>query len=111
KDLKFTRDVIGLMMSIYIIMSGLPGPLVARLVNKLGSRTTIVIGTVMLVAGAVAMATIVDSAAGAIAGGVGAKFLELLIKHTGDWRDAWWVIAAFSALAGVLALLFVREKP
>jgi MFS family permease len=124
-------------------------------VNKLGSRTTIVIGTVMLVAGAVAMATIVDSAlgayiafgilvgggvctgaslpcqtavarwflrrramalsimysAGAIAGGVGAKLLELLIKHTGDWRDAWWVIAAFSALAGVLALLFVREKP
>jgi len=155
KDLKFTRDVIGLMMSIYIIMSGLPGPLVARLVNKLGSRTTIVIGTVMLVAGAVAMATVVDSAlgayiafgilvgggvctgaslpsqtavarwflrrramalsimysAGAIAGGISAKLLELLIKHTGDWRDAWWVIAACSGVAGVLALLFVRERP
>jgi len=155
KDLKFTRDVIGLMMSIYIILSGLPGPLVATMVNRLGSRTTIIIGSLMLVAGAIGMATVVDSApgayiafgilvgggvctgaslpsqtvvarwflrrramalsimysAGAIAGGVGAKFLELLIKHTGDWRDAWWVIAGFSGLAGVLALLFVREKP
>ena len=26
KSLSFTRDVIGLMMSIYIILSGLPGP-------------------------------------------------------------------------------------
>jgi len=155
KDLKFTRDIIGLMMSIYIIMSGLPGPLVAKLVNRLGSRVTIIIGTVMLVAGAIAMATVVDSAlgayiafgilvgggvctgaslpsqtavarwflrrramalsimysAGAIAGGISAKLLELLIKHTGDWRDAWWVIAGFSALAGVLSLLFVRERP
>jgi MFS family permease len=155
KDLKFTRDIISVMMSIYIIMSGLPGPLVARLVNKLGARSTIIIGTVMLVAGAIAMATVVDSAlgayiafgilvgggvctgaslpsqtaiarwflrrramalsimysAGAIAGGLGAKFLELLVKHTGDWRDAWWVIATFSGIAGVLALLFVREKP
>ena len=155
KDLHFTRDVIGLMMSIYIIMSGLPGPLVAKLVNRLGARATIIIGTLMLVAGAIAMATLVDSAlgayiafgilvgggvctgaslpsqtavarwflrrramalsimysAGAIAGGLGAKLLELLIKHTGDWRDAWWVIAAFSGLAGVLALLFVRERP
>ncbi len=155
KSLSFTRDVIGLMMSIYIIMSGLPGPLVAMVINRLGSRTTIIIGSLMIVAGASAMATVVDTAlgaylafgllvgggvctggalpaqtavarwflrrramalsimysAGAIGGAFAAKLLELLILRTGDWRDAWWVIAGFSALAAVLALFFVREKP
>ena len=155
KSLSFTRDVIGLMMSIYIILSGLPGPLVAMVINRLGSRTTIIIGSLMIVAGASAMATVVDTAlgaylafgllvgggvctggalplqtavarwflrrramalsimysAGAIGGAFAAKLLELLILRTGDWRDAWWVIAGFSALAAVLALVFVREKP
>lgn len=155
KSLAFTRDIIGLMMSIYIILSGLPGPLVAVLVNRLGSRITIVIGSLMIVAGATAMATVVNSAlgaylcfgvlvgggvctgaslasqtvlarwfmrrratalaimysAGAIGGAIAAKLLENLILTTGDWRDAWWVIAGCSALAAVLALAFVRERP
>lgn len=155
KSLSFSREVIGLMMSIYIILSGLPGPLVAILVNRLGSRTTIIIGSFLLVIGAIAMATVVDTAlgayiafgilvgggvctgaslpsqtavarwflrrramalsimysAGAIVGGVSAKLLELLIERTGNWRDAWWVIAGFSGLAAVLAFFFVREKP
>ena len=155
KSLSFSREVIGLMMSIYIILSGLPGPLVAVLVNRLGSRTTIIIGSFLLVIGAIAMATVVDTAlgayiafgilvgggvctgaslpsqtavarwflrrramalsimysAGAIVGGVSAKLLELLIERTGNWRDAWWVIAGFSGLAAVLAFFFVREKP
>ena len=124
-------------------------------INRLGVRTTIVIGSAMIVAGAGAMATVVDSAlgtylafgllvgggvctggalpcqtglarwflrrramalsimysAGAIGGAVAAKLLENLIIRTGDWRDAWWVIAGCAAFAGVLALLFVREKP
>ena len=143
KSLAFTRDIIGLMMSLYIILSGLPGPLVALLVNRLGSRTTIVLGSLMIVAGAIGMATVVDSAlgaylcfgvlvgggvctgaslasqtvlarwflrrramalsimysAGAIGGAIAAKLLENLILRTGDWRDAWWVIAACSAFA------------
>jgi MFS family permease len=155
KSLAFTRDIVGLMMSIYIILSGLPGPLVAMMVNRLGSRTTIVIGSLMIVAGATSMATVVDSAlgayicfgvlvgggvctgaslasqtvlarwflrrrsmalsimysAGAIGGAIAAKLLENLILKTGNWRDAWWVIAGCSALAAVLALIFVRERP
>ena len=65
KSLAFTRDIIGLMMSIYVVLSGLPGPLVAMMVNRLGSRTTIVVGSLMIVAGAVGMATVVNSALGA----------------------------------------------
>jgi sugar phosphate permease len=67
-------------------------------------------GTLVPAPGAPPALSIMYSA-GAIGGGVAAKLLELLIKHTGDWRDAWWVIAGFSGLAGVLALIFVREKP
>lgn len=155
KSLGFTRDVIGLMMSLYIILSGLPGPVVATLINRLGARTTIVIGSLLIVAGAAAMATVVDSAlgayiafglmvgggvctgaalpsqtviarwflrrramalsimysAGALGGAFAAKLLENLILRTGDWRDAWWVIAGCSGLAAVLAVVFVREKP
>jgi MFS family permease len=155
KSLAFTRDIIGLMMSIYIILSGLPGPLVAMMVNRLGSRTTIVVGSLMIVAGAVAMATVVNTAlgaylcfgvlvgggvctgaslasqtvlarwflrrramalsimysAGAIGGAIAAKLLENLILRTGNWRDAWWVIAGCSGLSAVLALVFVRERP
>jgi len=155
KSLAFSREAIGLMMSIYIILSGLPGPLVAMLVNRLGVRMTIVIGSALIVAGATAMATVVDTpqgaylafgllvgggvctgaslpcqtglarwflrrratalsimySAGAIGGAIGAKLLENLIIRTGDWRNAWWVIAGFSALAAVLAIVFVRERP
>jgi MFS family permease len=155
KNLGFTRDVIGLMMSIYIILSGLPGPVVAMVINRLGSRTTIVIGSLMIVAGATAMATVVDTAtgaylafgllvgggvctgaslpsqtvvarwflrrramalsimysAGALGGAVAAKLLENLIIRTGDWRDAWWVIAGCSGVAALLSLIFIREKP
>jgi MFS family permease len=155
KSLGFTRDVIGLMMSIYIILSGLPGPVVAMVINRLGSRATIVVGSLLIVTGATAMATVVDSAtgayvafgllvgggvctgaalpsqtvvarwflrrramalsimysAGALGGAVAAKLLENLIIRTGDWRDAWWVIAGCSTLAALLALVFVREKP
>jgi len=155
KSLGFTREIIGLMMSIYIILSGLPGPLVAMMVNRLGSRTTIVVGSLMIVAGAIGMATVVDSAlgayicfgvlvgggvctgaslasqtvlarwflrrramalsimysAGAIGGAIAAKLLENLILRTGDWRDAWWVIAGCSALSAVLSLALVRERP
>ena len=155
KSLGFTRDIIGLMMSIYIVLSGLPGPLVAMMVNRLGSRTTIVVGSLMIVAGAVGMATVVNTAqraylcfgvlvgggvctgaslasqtvlarwflrrramalsimysAGAIGGAIAAKLLENLILRTGNWRDAWWVIAGCSALSAVLSLVFVRERP
>src|SRR5882672_3317999 len=58
------RETLGNMFSVYMIMSGLPGPLVAMSVNHFGVRRTIVLGSIFIVLGAVLMATIVTSGIG-----------------------------------------------
>jgi MFS family permease len=60
-DLSLDRRTLGLMVSVYMMMSGLPGPLVAMYVNRYGVRQTLVVGSAILMAGALGMATIVDN--------------------------------------------------
>jgi MFS family permease len=155
-QLDFSRETLGLITSFYIIMSGLPGPVVAMAVNRFGVRRTLVAGSLMNVCGAALMATVVNSgagayvafglivgggvctgaaiasqtalsrwfvrrralamsilySAGAIGGYIATKFvLPWAMQAGGGWRAAWWVIVALSAVAGVLALVFVRERP
>jgi MFS family permease len=150
------RASLGLITTFYIIMSGLPGPLVAMAVNRFGSRRTLVAGSLMNVCGALYMALVADDAldaylgfslvvgggvctgaaiasqtvlsrwfvrrrataisilysAGAIGGYFATKHVLPGVMHaTNDWRSAWWVIVGLSSLAGVLALLFVKERP
>lgn len=57
KTLGFDRQTLGIIFAFYIAMSGVPGPLVAASVNRLGIRTTLVIGSALLVTGALLMAT------------------------------------------------------
>lgn len=57
----FSRTTLGLAYSAFMVMTGLPGPLVARLIGRVGIRNTLVIGNLLLVAGAVAMATVVST--------------------------------------------------
>ena len=59
--LHLDRRALGLLFSAYMVMSGLPGPLVAISVNRLGARRTLMLGSVLLIAGALLMATIVNS--------------------------------------------------
>ena len=59
--LHFDRKTLGLVFSVYMIMSGLPGPLVAISVNRFGVRRTLVIGSAFVIAGAVLMATVVST--------------------------------------------------
>jgi MFS family permease len=66
KALGFPRETLGSIFSVYIIMSGLPGPLVAMSVNYLGVRMTLVLGSALTIAGAVLMATVVTSGLGAM---------------------------------------------
>lgn len=155
-ELQFSRETLGLIFSFYIIMSGLPGPLVAMAVNRFGVRRTLVAGSLMNVGGALFMATVADSgaaaylgfglvigagvctgaaiasqtalsrwfmrrralamsilySAGAIAGYFAAKFvLPWAMQTWGTWRAGWWVVVTLSGIAGLLALLFVRERP
>jgi MFS family permease len=66
QSLGLSRETLGNTFSVYMIMSGLPGPLVAMSVNHLGVRATLVIGSLLVVAGSVLMATLVSSGLGAM---------------------------------------------
>jgi MFS family permease len=155
KALGLNREALGNMLMVYMIMSGLPGPLVAMSVNRFGVRKTLVAGSLFTILGALLMATVVTGAlggmlcygllvgtgvatgaamasqaglarwfvrrrslalsvlysAGAIGGSVAAWLLDRLITASGTWRAGWWLLAALSATAACIALLFVRERP
>ncbi len=59
--LHLDRSALGLLFSTYMVMSGLPGPLVAMSVNHIGVRRTLMLGSAILIAGALLMGTVVDS--------------------------------------------------
>lgn len=91
------RETLGDMFSVYMVMSGLPGPLVALSVNRLGVRLTLVLGSAFIVVGALLMATVVTS-------GVGAMLCFGLLVGTGVATGA-----ALASQAG-LARWFVRRR-
>ncbi len=64
----FSRAPLGFITTVYIIMSGLPGPLVAMAVKRFGSRPTLVVGSLLNVIGALYMATIAKTATDAYIG-------------------------------------------
>src|SRR5579863_10685450 len=154
--LHLDRRALGLLFSAYMIMSGLPGPLVAVSVNRLGVRRTLMLGSVFLIVGALLMGTLVNSfwyavlafgllvgggvatgaalatqaglarwfvrrralvlsilySSGAVGGFVSGRLLDRVVTLAGgNWRAGWWVIAALSALACIVAALFVKESP
>lgn len=65
-DLHLNREMVGLPYSVYMLMSGLPGPLAALCVNRFGIRFTIVLGGLMVIAGSLLMALLVTSGSGAV---------------------------------------------
>ncbi|MEP6549024.1 MAG: MFS transporter [Gammaproteobacteria bacterium] len=91
------RETMGNMFSVYMIMSGLPGPLVALSINRLGVRRTLVIGSGFTIAGALLMATVVT-------GGLGAMLCYGLLVGAGVATGA-----VMAAQAG-LARWFVRRR-
>ena len=149
------REQLGNLFLVYMIMSGLPGPLVALGINRFGVRRTLLAGSALLILGALLMGTVVDGplgallcyggligagvatgsaltsqtglarwfvrrrsfalsilySANAIGGFVAAPLLERLIEASGTWRAGWWLIAALAAVAGVIVVMWVRERP
>jgi MFS family permease len=65
-DLDLDRRTLGLMVSMFMMMSGLPGPLVAMYVNRYGVRNTLMTGSGILMLGAIGMATFVNSGTEAV---------------------------------------------
>ncbi len=60
-DLHLDRALLGLTYAVYMAMTGIPAPLAAVLIGRVGIRGTLVAGNLLLVAGSVAMATLVAS--------------------------------------------------
>jgi len=60
-SLHLDRGALGLLFSAYMVMSGLPGPLVAVAVNRMGVRRTLMLGSLLLIVGALLMGTVVNS--------------------------------------------------
>ncbi|HWU04234.1 MAG TPA: MFS transporter, partial [Novosphingobium sp.] len=58
-ELGLSRATLGTAYATYMLMAGLPGPLVARMIDRRGVRFTLVFGNLMLLLGAAAMATVV----------------------------------------------------
>jgi MFS family permease len=61
QDLKLDRQTLGFLFSLFTILSGLPGPLVAVSVGRFGVRRTLFTGSMLVVIGSVCMATVVRS--------------------------------------------------
>jgi MFS family permease len=97
KALGLHREMLGNMFSVYMIMSGLPGPLVAVSINRFGVRKTLILGSGLIIIGALLMATVVT-------GGLGAMLCFGLLVGTGVATGA-----ALASQAG-LARWFVRRR-
>jgi MFS family permease len=67
-DLHLDRRTAGSVYSVYMLMAGLPGPLVALSINRFGVRTTLVAGSALVIAGALLMALVAHSGAQAVIG-------------------------------------------
>ena len=65
-DLHLDRAMLGLAYSTYLMMSGLPAPLVALCVNRKGIRFTLLLGGTLVIVGALLMAFVVSSGWGAV---------------------------------------------
>jgi MFS family permease len=155
-DLHLDRRTLGFISALYTLMSGLPGPLVALSIQRLGLRLTLFLGSLLVSLGSVIMATAVSTglhaalafgivvgfgvAMGGIIGGqagtanwfirrralalaiissataVGGFVAAPLLNHViavsnNNWRMGWWLMAALSFVAAIIALVFVKEKP
>jgi MFS family permease len=64
--LGFDRQTLGELFGLYMIMSGVPGPLVGLCIDRFGPRATLLGGSGVILAGAILLATWVTSAEGAL---------------------------------------------
>jgi len=66
KAMHLNRERLGLAFSVFSLMAGLPGPLVAQSIDRLGIRVTLVIGCLLTSCGSLLMASYVKTVSQAI---------------------------------------------
>ncbi len=120
-ELKLDRRTLGLIASLYTLMSGLPGPLVAVSIQRFGIRITLFLGSLLVVLGSVIMATAVSTGLHAalafgIVVGVGVAMGGIIGGQTGTAR--WFIrrralalaiISSATAVGGFLATPLLNE--
>jgi MFS family permease len=155
RDFGMNRAMLGMAVTSFTLLSGLPAPIVAVIVNRVGVRTTVALGGGLVCVGAIAMVFAVTAwqavviyggvigfgvalsgplpaqvsvanwffarralalsivlSAAAIGGFVAVPLLNrLIVAFHDNWRAGWWLVAALSALASVVAILLVKDKP
>jgi MFS family permease len=114
RDLNLDRKTLGLLFSLYTIMSGLPGPLVAVCVERLGVKATLVLGSLFVTLGSVLMATAVSTGLHAalafgVLVGIGVAMGGVISTQAGltKWfvRKRALVLAILSTSSGVAGFL------
>jgi MFS family permease len=114
RDLNLDRKTLGLLFSLYVIMSGLPGPLVAVCVERLGVRATLLLGSLFVTLGSVLMATAVSTGLHAalafgVLVGIGVAMGGVISTQAGltKWfvRKRALVLAILSTSSGVAGFL------
>lgn len=101
-DLNLDRRTLGFISSLYTLMSGLPGPLVALSIERFGVRLTLFLGSLLVALGSVIMATAVSTGLHAalafgIVVGVGVAMGGIIGGQTGTAR--WFIRRRALALA------------
>lgn len=105
-SLHFDRSQLGIAFALFQFMLGLPAPLAAICINKAGVRFTLVLGTLLIVAGALVMAVLVRNPIQAYLGfgiiiGLGTLTAGPLTAQAGIAR--WFVKRRALAISLILA--------
>ena len=156
KELGLSRGTLGLGSTVFVLVVGLAAPFVARVINRIGARLTLCLGSLLSALGAALLALWVSRgweyvfaygvllgtgcAFGAlipaqtcasswferkralalalvltgsgVGGSISAPLLTRVIASAdGDWRAAWYAVLAAALSVGLIALLFVRNRP
>jgi MFS family permease len=107
---------IGALLMAFVVHTSLEVDVVFSIVIGLGALAAGILGAQScigqwFVKGKARAITLVHTGAG-IGGFVAAPVLDRVIRHFGgNWRAGWWLIAALSLFAALLAMLFIKEKP
>jgi len=107
KDLQLSRGTLGLGTTVYILVNGLASPLAARIINALGVRLTLCVGSAFTALGALLLATWVNQGwqfvtAYGLLLGLGCAFGALIPAQTcaTEWFERRRVLALALVLTG-----------